>query len=95
MWLADAAFGLVSLRLGVVSRLGALALAVGSVLAIMGMDRFGLTSADNPTILGTLALAGIALNGIGWILLGLDVATRRRAPEAEPRGGRDLASRDR
>jgi hypothetical protein len=87
MWLAHAAFGLVSFRLGVVSRLGALALAVGSVLAIMGIDRLGLTSADAPTIFGTLALAGIALNGIGWILLGLDVATRRRAlPEAEPRG---------
>ena len=82
IWLADAAFGLVTLRLGVVTRLGALALAVGSVLAIMGMDRLGLTSADNPTIFGSLALAGIALNGIGWIVLGLDVATRRRASEA-------------
>jgi hypothetical protein len=85
MWLADAAFGLVSFRLGVVSRLGALALAIGSILAIMGIDRLGLTSADKPTILGTLALAGVVLNGVGWILLGLDVATRRRASEAEPR----------
>lgn len=85
MWLADAAFGLVALRLGVATRWGALALAVGSVLAIMGMDRLGLTSADNPTIFGSLALAGIVLNGIGWILLGLDVATRRHASEPKPR----------
>ena len=85
IWPADAAFGLVTLRLGVVTRWGALALAAGSVLAIMGMDRLGLTSADNPTIFGSLALAGIVLSGIGWILLGLDVATRRRASEANSR----------
>lgn len=76
MWLTDALFGLVSLRLGVVSRWGALALAVGSVLAIAGMDRLGLTSSANPTIFGPIALTGVALNGLGWILLGIDVATR-------------------
>ncbi|MCA1587253.1 MAG: hypothetical protein LC744_00800 [Chloroflexi bacterium] len=69
-----------------VSHLGGLALAVGSLLAIIGIHRLGLTSADNPTILGTLAVAGVGLNGIGWILLGVDVATRRRAPEVEPGG---------
>jgi hypothetical protein len=76
MWLTDAAFGLVALRLGVVSRWGALALAVGSMLAILGMDRLGLTSEANPTIFGPLSLTGIALNGIGWILLGLEIARR-------------------
>jgi hypothetical protein len=76
MWLADAAFGLVILRLGVIAWWGALALAIGSVLAITGIDRLGLTSAENPTIFGTLAPAGGALNGIGWILLGIDIATR-------------------
>jgi hypothetical protein len=85
MWLADAWFGLVTFRLGVVARWGALALAIGSALAIVGMDRLGLTSGENPTIFGSLALAGIALNGIGWIVLGLEVATRRRAPEVSPR----------
>jgi hypothetical protein len=84
IWLTDAAFGFVTLRLGVVTRWGALALAIGSVLAIVGMDRLELTSQSNPTIFGTLALAGIALNGIGWILLGIDVATRRRASAAQP-----------
>jgi hypothetical protein len=82
IWLADAGFGLVTLRLGIVSRLGAVALAIGSVLAITGIDRLGLTSPDNPTIFGPLSLAGAALNGLGWILLGLDIATRRRAYSA-------------
>jgi hypothetical protein len=84
MWLTDSALGFVTLRLGVVARWGALALAIGSLLAIMGMDRLELTSAANPTIFGTLALVGVALNGLGWILLGLDVATRRRAAAAQP-----------
>lgn len=84
MWLADAAFGLVALRLGVFTRWGALALGIGSLLAITGMSRLELTSADNPTIIGALALVGIALNGVGWILLGIDLATRRRAPAGQP-----------
>jgi len=83
MWLTDAAFGLVTLRLGVVARWAALALAIGSVLAFTGMDRLGLTSPSDPTIFGPLSLAGIALNGIGWIVLGLDVAIRRRPSETQ------------
>ena len=82
MWLTAAAFGLVTLRLGVVTRWGALALASGSVLAFTGIDRLALTS----TIFGPLSQVGIALAGIGWILLGLDLATRRRPSEA--RNGR-------
>jgi len=72
MWLTDAAFGLVALRLGIVWRWAALALAIGSVLAVLGIDRLELTSPNNPTIFGSLALTGVALNGIAWILLGLD-----------------------
>ena len=83
MWLADATFGLFVLRMGTLTRWGALALAIGSLLAFMGMDRLGLTSAANPTVFGPLSLLGVALNGIGWILLGIDVATRRR-PSAAP-----------
>ena len=78
--LTDAAFGLVTLRLGVVSRWGALALVIGSVLAVTGIDRLGLTS----TIFGPLSQVGIVLTGIGWILLGLDVATRRSPSKAQP-----------
>ena len=80
MSLTDAAFGLVTLRLGVVSRWGALALAIGSMLAVTGIDRLELTS----TIFGPLSQVGLVLTGIGWILLGLDVATRRRPSEAQP-----------
>jgi hypothetical protein len=76
-WLADALFGFVALRLGGWARIGAAALAVGSLLAILGMDRLGLTSSANPTIFGTLALIGIALNGLGWIALGLWLVSRR------------------
>ena len=84
LWLTDAWFGVVTLRLGLATRWGALALAIGSVLAITGIDRLGLTSEANPTIFGPLALVGIALNGTGWILLGLDIATGRRPTEAQP-----------
>jgi hypothetical protein len=76
-WLADAWFGLVALRLGVMWRPAALMLAAGSLLAILGIDRLGLTSSANPTVAGPLALAGIALNGLAWILLGLPVAFPR------------------
>ena len=73
MWLADAAVGFAALRIGVATRLGAFALAIGSLLAILGMDRLGLSSATDITVFGRLGLTGVALNGIGWILLGLDV----------------------
>jgi hypothetical protein len=77
-WLADALFGFVAMRLGGWARLGALALGVGSLLAITGMDRLELTSSANPTIFGPLSLTGIALNGAGWIVLGLWIMTRPR-----------------
>jgi hypothetical protein len=80
MWLADSAFGFVTLRLGVVTHWGALALALGSLLAILGMSHLELTSPAEPTIFGPLSLVGVVLNGLGWILLGIDVATRDRAP---------------
>ena len=86
MWLSDAAFGVVILRLGAVTRWGAAALAIGSLLTFTGIDRLALTSPENPTIFGPVSLIGIALNGLGWILLGLDVATRAGAPAARPPG---------
>jgi hypothetical protein len=80
MWLADSAFGFVTLRLeslspspGRLARVGALALAIGSLLAILGMSHLELTSPANPTIFGPISLIGVALNGVAWILLGLDV----------------------
>jgi hypothetical protein len=41
------------------------------------MDRLGLTSQTNPTIFQPIALTGIALNGLAWILLGLEIAVPR------------------
>ena len=73
MWLCDALMGVVLLRRGTLSRWGAAALAIGSPLAVLGMGRFELTSPANPTIFGPIALLGVALNGIGWVLLGLDL----------------------
>jgi hypothetical protein len=79
MWWADAALGIVVVRSGGLARWGGLALAVGSVLAFLGMDRLELVSGPLHAVVVPLALAGITLNGIGWILLGLDLATRRGA----------------
>ena len=84
MWLADGLFGLVTLRLGVMWRWGALALAIGSPLAVLGMSRLGLTSPDGPTIFGPLALTGIALNGLGWVILGLELIMRGLGVRDDP-----------
>ena len=61
------------------------ALAIGSLLAIIGMDRLGLTSASDITVFGRLGLTGVALNGIGWVLLGLDVVRHRDHEAIEAR----------
>jgi hypothetical protein len=75
LWTSVAWFGVVTFRLGAVTRWGALAVAVGSALALTGIDRLGLTS----TIFGLLSQVGIVTMAIGWILLGADVATRGMA----------------
>jgi hypothetical protein len=76
LWLAHAWYGIVALKIGVVWRWPALVLVVGSLLAITGMDRLDLTSPANPTIFGPLSLLGIALNGIAWVLMGLEIVAR-------------------
>jgi hypothetical protein len=73
LWLAQAWYGIVALRIGVPWRWAALLLAVGSFLAITGIDRLALTSPANPTIFGLLSQLGIALNGVAWVLLGLEM----------------------
>ncbi|HEX5825257.1 MAG TPA: hypothetical protein VFY18_12435 [Candidatus Limnocylindrales bacterium] len=81
MWLADALFALVALRLGAVSRWASFAIAVGSVVAFLAMGGVG----DHlPWLVGLIELTapvhlwGVALLGIGWVLMGIDVVTRRR-----------------
>jgi hypothetical protein len=78
LWTADAAFGLACAWLTRITRFGAMALAIGSVLAMTGMNQLGLTSAADPTIFTPLSLIGIGLNGVGLILIGLDVMTGGR-----------------
>jgi hypothetical protein len=79
LWLASAAFGGASSLIGAVSRIGGWALAVGSLLALTGIDRLGLVSESNPTYFNTLSQVGIVTVALGWIVLGLDVALRRTA----------------
>ena len=83
MWMTDAAFGLVAWRAFAVNRWGAAALAVGSVLAFTGMDRLELVRGDVAWLFEPAALLGVALNGIGWIVLGIDIALRRRPLQGE------------
>jgi hypothetical protein len=90
MWLADSAFGFMTLQLGVARRWGAIALGVGSALAVLGTDRLALTSAANPTPFGTLAMVGVALNGLGWILLGLELILPPRSGAARSRSRSEL-----
>ncbi|MGH2477035.1 MAG: hypothetical protein ACRDIL_17390 [Candidatus Limnocylindrales bacterium] len=80
MWLADATFALVAFRHRVVARLSAAALLIGSLLAFLGMDRLELVRGDLAWFFEPAALAGIALAGAGWTLLGIELATvgRRR-----------------
>jgi hypothetical protein len=83
MWLADAWFGLVTLRVGVLSRWSALALLVGSIAAFAGMDNFGL--APEGSLASKVILVGLALHGFAWVLIGLELAFRRRpVPPAAP-----------
>ena len=81
MWLTDMWFGVITLRLGVVGQIGAIALIVGSFFAFIGQDIVGIN--QEGTLLNALIMTGLAIHGLGWILLGLDVALRRRpAPVA-------------
>ncbi|MEO8510898.1 MAG: hypothetical protein ABI534_06600 [Chloroflexota bacterium] len=83
LWLGSAAFGAVTALIGVVSRIGGWAVAIGSLVALTGIDRLGLVSEASPTIFNTLSQVGIVTMAIGWILLGLDLAMRRvTAPQA-------------
>lgn len=76
LWLSNAWFGLVTFRLGVLNRLSALALAISAVLALLGMSNFGLQAPGSVT--QAIILTGIAVHGLAWILLGLEVALRGR-----------------
>jgi hypothetical protein len=77
LWLASAVFGGASAVIGAVSRVGAWAVAAGSLVTLTGIDRLGLVSEAHPTVFNTLSQVGIVTMAAGWIVLGLDVALRR------------------
>ena len=81
MWWADVAFGLALVRLPGIARLGALALGIGSVGAFLGMGHLQLIESDLGWFFLPASQIGMALNGVGWILLGVAVATGRRPRE--------------
>ncbi len=76
LWLTYLWFGLVTLRLGAVNRVAALALVIGSLAALLGMGIIVPMVPDTTPF--KIAQGGFALIGVGWILLGLDVAIRPR-----------------
>ena len=76
LWLGSAAFGVATALIGAVSRIGGWAVAVGSLLALTGIDQLGLVSGAVPTIFNTLSQVGIVTMAVGWIVLGLDIALR-------------------
>ncbi|MEX2184632.1 MAG: hypothetical protein WEC14_09305 [Chloroflexota bacterium] len=84
VWVAAAWFAALAFRSGTVWRPATAMLGVGSVLAIPGMDRLELTSSASPSISGPIALLGIALHGLAWILLGLWLVGRGWADSAKP-----------
>jgi hypothetical protein len=86
MWLTDAALGFVAWRLAGLRglRRGAgLALGLGSLFAFAGMARLGLFDGAAGWFFAPASQVGIALNGIGFMLLGVAVATRRRPRSGE------------
>ena len=82
LWLATALFGVAALRGDGLTRWGALALAIGGVLAATGIDGLGLVSAASPTIFDPVSQAGIVLVAIGVVGMGIAAASARPASRA-------------
>lgn len=78
MWLSDLWFGVITFRLGVLTRISSAALVIGSLAAFIGMPILGVVEVGSST--EKLILAGIGLHGVAWVLLGLEAALRRRRP---------------
>lgn len=72
-------FGVVTPRLGVTQRWSAVALIAGSALALAGMPIFHLQ--EDP-VLEAVITGSIVVQGLAWVMLGLEVALRRRSVPA-------------
>lgn len=53
-------------------------LVIAATISWGGLDRLGLVVEDFAWFFGKLSLAGIAVHGLAWILLGISVARRPR-----------------
>lgn len=80
LWVSGAAYGAASLAIGAFWRWGPALLLIGSALAGLGMDRLGLVEGDS--IIGPLSQVGIVMHGLGWIVLGAELALRRSVVHA-------------
>lgn len=80
MWLSDAGFGLIALRLGVVWRLAALALLIGSLGAFSGIGGLPFITGPFAVIVLPFSQIGIALNGLAWIAFGVSLFRPQRIP---------------
>lgn len=90
LWLSAVAYGGAMLRIGAVwrgmprwlglaARFGALLL-IGSAFAWLGDDRLGLVDSEPyGELIGTIAMFGVLLNGLGWITLGSVLVFGNRA----------------
>jgi hypothetical protein len=78
-WLANAALGFAIWRTAAAARWIGMVLALASILALTGIDRFELVRGDLAWFWAPAALLGIGVAGLAWIALGIDVATRRRS----------------
>lgn len=64
-----------------VTKLG-LAILVGSIVAWLGDDRLGLVDSLWGEMWQAVALAGVAMNGVGWLILGAVLLFGGRATRA-------------
>jgi hypothetical protein len=77
MWLAAAWLGVVAIRLRVAPRVASWLLAGGSLLAITGIDRLELRARLGASLIDAVSLAGLAMVGLGLVLLGWFLVRRR------------------
>lgn len=76
-WASAMGFGVVAAMIGVAPRLGALSMAVGAPMAMIGM--FSQTE-----FWSLVAQAGVVIFGFGLMWLGIDLVLRREEPSLSP-----------
>ena len=64
------------------TKLGTVVL-IGSIVGWFGDDRLGMVDSLWGPMWQAVALAGVAMNGIGWLILGAVLVAPGRVPRAE------------